>query len=169
MAREKGGRKTLERQWIEMWLRSLWGFYNRENVGSKINSTKNYLKMYCLQKTVINLTDSQKGLFKLQGFSPLHCYQNQLQQIGRSTETDTELIHWHVKQFLSLNCILCLSLSFILWYGLTWFWSKGLSCDVIAKIQVPFRHLLACVSSYQVVFFCLKGNFYQRNNLKPGI
>lgn len=100
-----------------MWLHSLWGFYNRENVGSKINSTKNYLKMYCLQKTVINLTDSQKGLFKLQGFSPLHCYQNQLQQIGRSIETDTELIHWHVKQFLSLNCILCLSLSF---YFMVW-------------------------------------------------
>lgn len=46
--------------------------------------------MYCLQKTVINLTDSQKGLFKLQGFSPLHSYQNLLQQIGKSTETDTE-------------------------------------------------------------------------------
>lgn len=69
--------------------------------------------MYCLQKTVINLTDSQKGLFKLQGFSPLHSYQNQLQQIGRSIETASELIHWHVKPFLSLNCILGFSVYFM--------------------------------------------------------
>lgn len=42
--------------------------------------------MYCLQKTAINLTDSQKGLFKLQGFHALHSYQNQLEQIGKSVE-----------------------------------------------------------------------------------
>lgn len=39
---------------------------------------QNYLKMYCLQKTVINLTDSQKGLFKLHGFSALNSYENHL-------------------------------------------------------------------------------------------
>lgn len=120
--------------------------------------------MYCLQRTVINLTDSQKGLFKLQGFSPLCSYQNQL-QIGKSIETHTELIHWHIEPFPSLNCILCLSLSFILQHDLTWFWSKGLSWDVNTKIQVPSRPLLAYVSSEQAVL-CLKANFYQRTSEK---
>lgn len=148
---KKEGRKTLERQWIEMWLHLLRGFYIRENVGSKINPIQNYLKMYCLQKTVINLTDSQKGLFKLQGFAALSSYANHL-QIGRSTETNSKLIQWHVEPFPSLNCIFfCLSLSFILQHGLTWLWSKGLSWDVNIKIQVFSRPLLACASSEQAV------------------
>ena len=134
---KKEGRKTLERQWIEMWLHLLRGFYIRENVGSKINPIQNYLKMYCLQKTVINLTDSQKGLFKLQGFAALSSYANHL-QIGNHFQVLTAFFFFA-------------SLSFILQHGLTWLWSKGLSWDVNIKIQVFSRPLLACASSEQAV------------------
>lgn len=161
---KKEGRKTLERQWIEMWLHLLRRFYIRENVGSKINPIQNYLKMYCLQKTVINLTDSQKGLFKLQGFAALSSYANHL-QIGRSTETNSKLIQWHVEPFPSLNCIFFFLPLFLSFYSMVWpGCGPRVYLGMLTSRSKCFPDLCLPVHLQSKPFLCLKAKLYQRTS-----
>lgn len=147
-----------------MWLHSLRGFYIRENVGSKINPMQNYLKMYCLQKTVINLTDSQKGLFKLQGFSALNSYKNL--QIGKSTETNSELIPWHVEPFPSLSCIFFFPASFFpSFYSMVWpDFGPRVYFGMLTSRSKYFPDLCLPVHLQSKLFLCLKAKLYQRTS-----